>query len=55
MPHPEAQVRGGGSQQQVDCITDLAFGPSRKSLFRCPIRGSIAARLRNRALAFRFS
>ena len=25
LPHPEAQVRGGGSQQQVDCITDLAF------------------------------
>jgi hypothetical protein len=25
LPHPEAQVRGGGSQQQVDRVADLAF------------------------------
>jgi len=25
LPHPEAQVRGSGGQEQVDRITDLAF------------------------------
>jgi len=25
LPHPEAQVRGGGCQQQVDRVADLPF------------------------------